>query len=217
MRDWVELDAVKVDAVIGVEDWEQRTIQPVELVVRMGLDLEPCGESGDLSASIDYASVLSQVETVVQQGRWRLLEAMGRALCGLLLAGPAPCEARAAIDEVDVQMKKPTVLGERATPGVRIVRHADELAPERRLLGDGVVLDVIHETALVAVGRAQLEAGAAVTVPAACAMEVIAGAVSCRGRTLSPTDRTARGAMPRVVATGEGAVLLWVSTGPLPG
>lgn len=215
MRDWVELDGLRMQAVLGVEDWEQRLPQPVELRLRLGLDLDPCAVSGDLGESVDYAGVLSWVETVVQQGRWRLIEALGRSLAAVALLPPAACEERSAIEEIEVRIRKPEVLAPRGVPGVRLLRHAEETLPELRQLGDGVVAEVVHESALVALARVCLQPGARVALPPSCAAELLAGDLRMREQVLSATDRIARGSAPQLLAGERGAAMLWVATGPL--
>lgn len=215
MRDEVTLEALRCDAIVGIEDFEQRAPQPVEITLRMKLDLELCASTGELAASVDYALVTSAVETMVQQGRWRLIECLARAMAGMLLAPPEPVEARAALDAVEVRVRKPTILSSRAVPGVALFRQADDLTPVWRPFGDGVALQVLHEEPTTAAYRVVVDADAPFAVPASVACEVIGGRVWRDDVPLGPTSRFARGSAPRMVGGPRGAVLLWVATAPL--
>ena len=58
--DYIELDAMALTLSVGILDREYKQRQIVEFRLRLGLDLDPCGESGDLRRSVNYADVLEQ-------------------------------------------------------------------------------------------------------------------------------------------------------------
>ena len=169
----------------------------------MKLDLEACAASGDLALSVDYASVTSAVETLVQQGRWRLIECLGRAMAGMLLAPPEPVEGRAALDAVEVRIRKPTILQSRAITGVALFRQADDLSPVWRPFSDGVALQVLHEEPTTAAYRVVVDSDAPFAVPATAACEVIGGRVWRDEVPLGPTSRFARAAARRAWLAGR--------------
>lgn len=203
--DGISLVDWTVETIVGLLDREQRTPQPVAITLHLGVDPERAAD-GDLSASVDYAAVQSQVETLLQQGRWRLLETAVVAIAGWLLSPPGPGEARAPILRVDVTLAKPTILVG-ATPAVRLVREAawaaarpvDRLAP-------GVAAVVLAAADGEVVTRVSLESGAAVQLPAGVAIEVAGGSLDGH----SAGERVARGAAVRRTAGAEGATLLVV-------
>ena len=145
--DWIELTDFAVPCVLGVLDREQREHQTLEIALRLGLDLDGAA-GGDLSASVDYAGVMVQVATIVQQGRWRLLESMAAAICRHLLAEPGPSEGRAPIRVVEVRLRIGYLIrvrgGSRASSPITRVpagdpgTHDREREPGKQQMGEGV-------------------------------------------------------------------------------
>jgi FolB domain-containing protein len=205
--DGISLTDWTVSTIIGLLDREQRAPQPVTVTLHLGLDPEPAS-SGDLSASIDYAGVQSQVETVLQQGRWRLLETAVVGIAAWLLAPPGPGEERGSIDRVDVTLAKPTILIG-ATPSVRLVRDGAWATSRPSVsLAAGVTATTLVTADGEAVTRLCLQAGATVALPAGVALEVAGGALDLVGT----GGRVARGAACTRRAGPSGATVLAVGT-----
>jgi dihydroneopterin aldolase len=161
LTDWITLDTFEVSCIVGVLDAEQRTPQPLVLGLRLGLDLTAAGDEDALDRSVDYATVTDLVTFLVVEGRFRLLESMGLAIARLLLAPPAAGEGRAAIDRVELTLRKPTILGGRAVPGVAMARDRESLAIPRVRWADGVDADVLIVTPRTRAYRVRVPAGAA--------------------------------------------------------
>lgn len=172
MHDWIEITGFRLHCIVGVLDFEQVAPQPLDLEIALRLDLSGAA-GGDLSASVDYAAVVDQVEVLATRGCWRLLESLGSAICALLLAPPCPGEARAAVQAVRVAMRKPTILRGRAVPGVVLNRDAARLGA--RSLAPGVRAEVLQETPETGAYRVHLDAGARWQTPPGAALHLIAG------------------------------------------
>jgi FolB domain-containing protein len=200
-----------VDTIIGLLDREQRAAQPVRLTLHLGVDPEGAA-AGDLSASVDYAAVQSQVETLLQQGRWRLLETAAVGIAAWLLSPPGPGEGRAPIERVDVTLAKPTILVG-ATPAVRLVREAAWVGtrPSARA-GDGVTTWTLAAADGEAITRVCLAPGASLSFPPGVAIEVAGGTLDGHG----PGGRLARGPAALRRAGASGATLLAIGA-PLGG
>ena len=193
--DWIHLDRLRFDAIVGILASEQVAPQPLDLEIGMGLDLEACAASGDLSLSVDYAAVAEQVRFVAQQGRWRLIESLATACARLILAPAAPQEARAQVQSVRFRVAKPTILGELAVPGLFLERPASWCQlPEHTL--DGATVEVLEQTPLSAAYRVHVAAGACWTPPPQVALRVIAGRPRHGGLELLPGAELARFAGP---------------------
>jgi dihydroneopterin aldolase len=195
LGDWIELESFRVDCILGVLDREQTMPQPLDIGLRLGLDLGPSGDLDALERTVNYASVVAQVAMLVEEGRFRLLESMAMAICRLLLAPPAPREGRAAVDRVEVSLRKPVVLGGRAVPGVRVHREAAWCDLRTRSVGPGVLVDVLHEAGRTEVYRLHLDGDATFDCPAHLAVMCMAGEV------LAGEHRLSAGS--RVLATGQ--------------
>ena len=176
MGDWIEVGAFKFPCILGVLDREQRDPQTLEVDLRLGLDLGPAGDTGDLGRTVNYANVVDQVTFLCQQGRFRLLETMAQGICRLLLAPPSPQEDRSPIDAVEVALRKPEVLMGRATPGIRVLRRAP-MDIETRVIGTGVTADVLVETQKGGAYRIHVAPGARCELPEDFAFQVLAGTV----------------------------------------
>lgn len=192
MNDWIELSSFTIDCVLGVLDGEQRGTQPLEVDLRLGLNLEDAA-NGDLAQTVDYAAVADIVTTLAQQGRWRLLESLGTAVCRALLAPPGPQEERAQVAEVEVRLRKPAVLGGAAVPGVGLRRNAAWCDLKTTMFVPRVWLDTLVETPLAGAYRIHLEPGVQWRPPVGLALHVLAGRPLLDGRPLFAGDKIARG------------------------
>jgi len=174
--DWIELDRFVVPCVIGILDSEQQATQPLEVEVGLGLDLEAAGDTGDLSASVNYADVCDEVRFLARAGHWRLLETLALAVLRHLLAPSGPGEGRAALQGVRLALKKPEILGGRAVPGIRMARDA-EWREVTTLLAEGIEAEVLVRVDDVGAYRATLAQGASWRVASPVALRVVSGTV----------------------------------------
>ena len=188
--DWIVLSEMSVPCVIGLHEWERRNPQALVAEVGMALDLDESA-SGDLSASVDYAAVLSQVELIALHGHWRLLESMASAMARHLLSRPDPGEARAQVEWVRIKVTKPDIFGGRAVPSVEIRRDRAWLG--QRCLAhmdrEGVKVESLTDAPDTGAYHVSLEPGVAWLLPGLSTAEVVAGALGCDGRRLVPGDR----------------------------
>ncbi len=211
--DQIVLDRLRFDAIVGVLPGEQAVAQPLEMDVRMGLDLSEAAATGELGRSVDYAAVAEQLRFLAQQGRWRLLESLASAAARLLLAPPAVGEERAAVEEVEIVVRKPAILDGRATPGVRFVRRG---APLRAVVGpSGVRIELLEATPLSAAYRVHVAPGVRWEVPPGLALRVIAGTLGAASRRSGPGEELARRA-GAVHNPGEDALCVLAVGAPFP-
>ncbi len=216
MGDRFELTSFRVDAVLGVLASEQHTPQPIDVELALELDLEVAGDSGDLSRSVDYAAVHRQVSFLLRTPRWRLLETFALAICRLLLAPPAPSEARAHVRRVELALRKPTIL-DGAVPGIRVARDTDWVDLEARFEPPGSWLEVLAETPWAGAYRVLVDAGTAFRAPPGACAHVIAGAADVAGHAVGASHDIARG--PDTVVwnrTDDPLTLLVVAQPPIP-
>lgn len=124
--------------IVGILPRERIEPQPLQLELCLWVDLEACGDTGDLAVGVDYAAIDTQVRFLCTEGRFRLIETLALATLRLLLAPPAPTEGRVAIERASVRITKPAVL-RAAEPSVCLARDAAwALAadPARSVLAD---------------------------------------------------------------------------------
>lgn len=170
----------------GIQETEQKLVQPLEVDLRLQLPLDGAARTGDLRQSVNYAAVSCRVAFVAQHGQWGLLESLAGALCTVLLLERGCYRA-------EVVVRKPAALKDLATPAVKIARCrpnkevgisgvADDtdVVEEVRSVSPGVSLDVLAETPSGAVYRLRLAPGARWSLPTEVAAQVIGGRVLSR-------------------------------------
>lgn len=191
--DWIELADVKVDCLVGVLEREQRATQRLLVDIRLRTALEAAGETGDLGASVDYASVASHIRMIAEHGRFRLIESLGLAICRLVLAPPTPGETRTQISAVELRIRKLEVLAPHAIPGISLFRTAGrplstfEIAP-------GSWAEILVDLPQGGAWRIRLEPGKEWRPPGDLALEVVSGAVEGSGAHIHRAgDRLSRG------------------------
>jgi dihydroneopterin aldolase len=156
MSDWIHLEQIRFPCKIGTSWAEHQREQPLEVSVHFGLDLSSAAAE-DLSRTIDYAQVLTQVETIARHGGWRLLETLGTVLTRWFLLEPASGEARGAATRVRVVLRKPEACAGRAIPAVEMERTRSENRIKHVNLGIGAQQLIVGETEWVTVSRVDLQ------------------------------------------------------------
>ncbi|WP_119395467.1 dihydroneopterin aldolase [Salinibius halmophilus] len=84
--DWICIESLSLDAVIGVYDWEQETRQMLTFDVELGTDIRPAAASDDLGDTLNYFAVAEEVKGFVRSQRPALLETLLEQLAQKLLA-----------------------------------------------------------------------------------------------------------------------------------
>ena len=210
MPDRIEVTDMRVDTIIGILDSEQRTPQPIIVDLELEMPIEEAARTGSLHTTINYADVQQWVMTLAQQGRWRLLESLCMASCRLLLAPPAACEERGAVEKVGMRVRKPTIL-DGAVPGVVVERDAG-WCDLQESTSDGVTIGTLEATSVQGAWRVVLVANARWTVPATWALHVLGGDGTLDGEAIGHGERSARAPGRRVVGGSGGLALLAVGS-----
>lgn len=204
LNDVVELHDLVFPCMVGLLEREQREVQTLRMDLAMTLPLDPCAETGDLSAGVNYSTVAKHLRMLSEHGRFRLIESLGLAACRLLLAPPLPGEGRAQVTAVDLRIRKPDVLAPLTVPGIRMVREAPlELATCQIA---GAHAEILIDLPQGGAWRIHLPDGSW-TPPGDLALEVIAGEILVDGQVLRAGDRIARGGAGSVVARGPAGLL----------
>lgn len=173
--DRIDLVDLKLDCILGVLDREQRVEQPLEGEISMWLDLDRSGHTGHLYETVNYANVAAWASFITRHGRFRLLESISVAVLRLILLPPAPQEQRPRVQRASIQLRKPTILGELATPGTRFKREhtwaeVDTISP-----ATGIDVEVLVDTGRSAAWRIHVAPGTDWPVVEDHAVYVISG------------------------------------------
>jgi FolB domain-containing protein len=239
--DWIELTGMSFAGVIGLESAERARAQPLWIDVALRLDLDGAS-AGDLARSFDYGTLVSEIELIAVETRFRLLESLAAAVACHLLAPSLPAEPRAAVDEVRVKIAKPEIFAGGAVPSVEISRRAawlraracspepePEVEPEAERrdasLGTGwspvaraplspVRVECLQRAGERGAHHVTLAAGALWTLPADAGAQVLAGAVEAQPGRLTRGARPVPGTTVRADGV-HGARLLLVGASSL--
>ena len=83
--DIIFIDALRVDTVIGVYDWERRIRQPVVVGLEMGADVARAAASDDVADALDYKAVSKRVQQFVGESSFFLVETLTERIAALVL------------------------------------------------------------------------------------------------------------------------------------
>ena len=98
--DHVFIDELRVEAVIGVYDWERALRQPLLLGIELGYDNRVVAASGELARCHDYAAIAVALREWAQQWQGELLEVFAEDACALL-------HERFGARDIDLRVAKP--------------------------------------------------------------------------------------------------------------
>jgi dihydroneopterin aldolase len=115
MTDKVFIEALEVEALIGIYDWERRIRQPLSFDIEMAFDNRKPAASDDIADTLDYKAVSKRVVEFVSQSSFGLVETLAERCAELILA-------EFGVRHVRLKLSKPgAVRGARAV-GVIIER-----------------------------------------------------------------------------------------------
>lgn len=117
--DVVFVKGLKVEAVIGVYDWERAITQPLLIDITLETDISQAASSDDVNYALNYKAVCDDVSVWCQELKAKLLEHLAEQIANKLLANYA-CH------KVTLSVAKPTAIKSADAVGVQITRHAQE-------------------------------------------------------------------------------------------
>lgn len=100
---------------IGINEWERDILQPVKVDLDLDVDLKAAGEKDDLNFTVDYQVIRDNVEKLVSQSRYFLIEALAEKIADVCLKDPK-------VRAVRVALEKPGALRSTRTVGVELFR-----------------------------------------------------------------------------------------------
>ena len=112
--DTVKIRGLKVDAIVGVHDWERKLPRPVVIDLELGTDGARAARSEALKDALDYAAVAQATREFVGASGFQLVETLAERLAEKL-------RAQFAVAWVKLEVHKPG-----AVPGAQDVSVAIE-------------------------------------------------------------------------------------------
>ena len=115
--DFVKIKGLKVNAVIGVFDWERAIEQPLLIDVTMATDISKAGKSDDINDAINYKEVCDDITELCQQTKALLIERLAELIAAHILS-------KYNTTQVEVSVAKPTAIKAAEAVAVQLTRTA---------------------------------------------------------------------------------------------
>lgn len=118
--DRVLIEALSIDTVIGVYDWERTITQTLSLDLQLATDIRPAAAADDLSRTLDYAAISQRIGRFAKEHDFALVETFAERLAAML-------QDEFAIAWLQLTVRKPGAVPNARAVGVMIERgqHPD--------------------------------------------------------------------------------------------
>lgn len=83
--DRIFLQDLRVEAVIGIFEWERRIRQIVSLDLEMATDVRAAAASDDIDDALDYKGIAKRLQKAVEDSEFRLVETLAETLARIVV------------------------------------------------------------------------------------------------------------------------------------
>lgn len=115
MTDRVFLEALKVETVIGVYDWERGIRQNLWLDLSLAYDCRPAAATDDIKLALDYDALSRHIRAWAGEQSFELIETFGERLCQEI-------HRFAGIQDIELRINKAGAVADCGAVGIRIRR-----------------------------------------------------------------------------------------------
>jgi dihydroneopterin aldolase len=119
--DIVYIRDLRIDAVIGIYDWEKRIQQQISVDLEMGWDNRIAAKSDDIKDTLNYKAAANLVKELVDKSEFELVESLAEHIAELLLE-------KMNIPWIKVSLGKPMAVTGSQQVGVIIERTREVLS-----------------------------------------------------------------------------------------
>lgn len=128
--DVVFVKGLKVEAVIGVYDWERAINQPILIDIALETDISRAAVSDEVKDALNYKAVCDDVSAWCKEIQAELLEYLAGQLADRIIANYS-CKT------VTLSVAKPTAIAQADAVGVQITRHASAVKIQNDAVQEG--------------------------------------------------------------------------------
>ena len=121
--DAIVIEGLKVNTVVGCFNWERQIIQPLMLDLTIRTSLEAAASSDELEDTLNYAEICSISAEVLQKAQPKLIEHAAKLVLNALFT------TYPAIESIKIIIRKPAIIAEANSVGIRIERHRNDFRP----------------------------------------------------------------------------------------
>ena len=119
--DKIFLEDLRVEAVIGIWEWERRVRQTVSVNLEMQTDVRRAAAADEIDAALDYKSIAKEIIRVVETSEFRLVETLAETLARIVVTD-------FGVGWVRLSVAKPGAIEGSRNVGVLIERTAEDYA-----------------------------------------------------------------------------------------
>ena len=83
--DKVFIEALEIECVIGIYDWERKIRQPVVIDLEMSFDNRKPASTDDIADTLDYKAVSKRLIQFVSESSFGLVETLAERCCGIVI------------------------------------------------------------------------------------------------------------------------------------
>jgi len=117
--DRIFLEGLRVDAVIGIWEWERRVRQTVSLDLEMAADIRKAAASDEIEDALDYKRIAKRLIEAVQASEFRLVETLAETLARIVVT-------ECGVTWVRLSVSKPGAIEGSRNVGVVVERATDD-------------------------------------------------------------------------------------------
>jgi dihydroneopterin aldolase len=119
--DKIFLQDLRVEAVIGIWEWERRVRQTVSLDVEMATDVKKAAATDRIEQALDYKGIAKQLIATVESSEFQLVETMAETLARIVVT-------EFGVPWVKLSVSKPGAIEGSKNVGVVIERSTADYA-----------------------------------------------------------------------------------------
>ena len=82
--DKIFLDALKIDTIIGIWEWERKIRQTVIIDLEMSADIAKAAATDDVADTLNYKSVAKRLQQFVGESSFQLVETLAERIAGIV-------------------------------------------------------------------------------------------------------------------------------------
>jgi dihydroneopterin aldolase len=83
--DTIFLHNLKIDAVIGIWEWERKIRQTVVIDLDMAADIRKAAESDDVADTLNYKLVAKRLQSFVAESEFQLVETLAERIAAIVI------------------------------------------------------------------------------------------------------------------------------------
>ena len=125
--DKVIIEALQIDTVIGIYDWEREVQQTISIDLEMAWDNKPAAQSERIELALNYKDVCDRLTDFIGNSEFLLVETMAEAIAQILLI-------EFGVSWLSLKLRKPGAIPNAAAVGVCIERSEKDKETLERYL-----------------------------------------------------------------------------------